>query len=369
MTNRDYPIQDYTAERRQIYLPPDIDLKSLKLKFKDVYQYPRVKDDLLFVPFADGRIECHNLVNNELVWTNATFGGDTKPYFITSDMQMLVYEDELLVALNDAIYILSIYSGACKNKIELSAELNESVLYGDILFIDVKEQKSYFLVALSLRSGEEMWRTPIPLGCGSKVVVGDALIVKDRFDEHLISYNRYNGKENWIIAAKLFTTDNAKVPAFYSNPFVMVNRLIASITDGHILCIDAVNAAILWKVKMTSHYVRAIPCNDEGIIYCESDSIIYCIDIHTGEIKNKLGIDSLIKVYSSPLFEPVVLTETQLILASAYMAPLVAINRKSGEIEQSVIVKKITFLSPFTAADRLFVLDQKLNLYISKPTK
>ena len=373
MFNKDYLIKNYTEERRQTYLPPDIDLKSLKAKFKDVYQYPRVKGDLLFVPFADGRIECHDLSNNKIVWTNATFGKDRKPNYIVSDMTLYVDNEELLVMLNGVVYMLAISDGFCNSSIEIrNQSLDGVVIHNGSIYCYDKKGDNYFIEALSIEAAGRYWCSTIPLKNGAKSIAmtGDQLLVMDGLSHNIISYNTHNGSEDWRLSAQSFAVDDANKFEFCADPVVRENLLVTSISDGHVICIDITSGQLAWKVKMIYRYVGPISCTPDGIIYAMSNLVIYCIDIFTGEVISELGKGKLKTVYPTSLFvAPSVITENQLLLYSTRYKSLAAINRQTGDIEQSIDIKKLAFPVPFIAADRLFLLDQKNNLYISKPAK
>ena len=372
MSDKDYIEGSYNPQRRQVYLPPDIDLKSLKPKFKDVYQQRRVKGDLLFIPFADGRVECHSLSTNVCHWSNDLSGIAGKPQYTISDMQMRIHGDDLLVVLQHVVYVLDIHTGHIKQQIgSFSGRLDEYVICGDMLFYRITEDKSYYLAALSLSANRFVWKSPTPLenGLTAMVMYGDKLIIRSGFDRRLIAYNKHTGQEYWRIDASLFESDEERKLSFHGNPLVMDDLLVTSLPDGHVVCFNIITAEVAWIVNVGDRAVRRLSCDPDGAIYVACNFVVYCINIYTGKIKKMLGKSKLKKVFQHDLFLPAFITENQLILFSAFMDPLVAINRKTGIVEQSVNLKHRALPDPFTAADRLFLRDKKYNLYISKPAK
>ncbi|MCY3758050.1 MAG: PQQ-like beta-propeller repeat protein, partial [Acidobacteria bacterium] len=131
------------------------------------------------------------------------------------------------------------------------------------------------LLAVSLSSGEELWRyRAAEFGIGeSSPCVGQGLVYIGDLDGVLHAVDVRTGKAAWTFA----TEGEIK-----SSPVLVGSRVLVGSYDSHLYALEADTGFLLWKV-MTEGYVHSTPSVADGVAYISGcDEIFRAIRVKDG---------------------------------------------------------------------------------------
>ena len=151
--------------------------------------------------------------------------------------------------------------------IESSAAIVDGVVYVG--------SQSGDLLAVSLSSGEELWRyRATKFGIGeSSPCVGRGLVYIGDLDGVLHAVDVRTGKAAWTFA----TEGEIK-----SSPVLVGNRVLVGSYDSHLYALEADTGLLLWKV-MTEGYVHSTPSVAGGVAFISGcDEIFRAIRVKDG---------------------------------------------------------------------------------------
>ncbi len=151
--------------------------------------------------------------------------------------------------------------------IESSAAIVDGVVYVG--------SQSGDLLAVSLGSGEELWRyRAAEFGIGeSSPCVGQGLVYIGDLDGVLHAVDVRTGKAAWTFA----TEGEIK-----SSPVLVGNRVLVGSYDSHLYALEADTGLLLWKV-MTEGYVHSTPSVADGVAFISGcDEIFRAIRVKDG---------------------------------------------------------------------------------------
>jgi outer membrane protein assembly factor BamB len=151
---------------------------------------PAAAGDVVIVPYSSGDIYALNLEDGQYLW-HAALGGFT---------------------LGGSVEGLQNISGA--------PVIKDDVVYAATI--------SGFLAAFDVKSGQRLWRAPVP-GSSTPWVAGNILFVLTE-DGRLVAVNRESGQVRWVTNLNSYIED--ETIRYWSGPILAGGRLIVASSDG-----------------------------------------------------------------------------------------------------------------------------------------
>ncbi len=179
------------------------------------------------------------------------------------------------------------------------------------------------VVALSRRSGKELWRftTGGPV-LGNPVVEGNIVIVAS-CDSTIYGIHLRKGNEVWSVKGDM---------PFVSSAAVRDGKAYIGGSDGKIRCINASDGELIWTFEGVEQYIEATPAvTKEHVIVGAWDRHLYTLDRFTGELAWKWAGPMAGVLYSPAVCQPVVHNGVIFIVAPDRV--MTALDEKTGDVK------------------------------------
>lgn len=179
------------------------------------------------------------------------------------------------------------------------------VLYDDKVYINGNSQGDSFVVALSQKDGQIIWKIPHPNAAHSfSTPIFREMDGKKQMifcgNKQILSYNPDNGSRYWFI--------NGPSEDFCSSPLYNEKNDLLLISSAwpqrHLLAIkpdgkgDVTNSHVIWQTTKGAYYVPSPVCTDDYLFTTMTNGQVHCIEVATG---NTVWTENLGKQYSSPV--------------------------------------------------------------------
>jgi outer membrane protein assembly factor BamB len=197
------------------------------------------------------------------IWTLALNNALTAPPAFRESIAVFALDSDQIAAYD--------LSSGTRLWLTSGATTVQPAIAADVVFIAEDDA----LEALSLETGEVVWRQPFDAGLAvPPTIAGDRLILATA-DGDLIARRAVDGVELWRRHLSRAAT---------SRPSFTASRLFVATTDKQIVALDLNTGDVVWNRPLNGagHDILA---NDDRIFFGSQDRYFYCLNAKDGEIE------------------------------------------------------------------------------------
>jgi len=201
-----------------------------------------------------------------------------------------VYGDRVFVGSQEGTFYALTQGGEMVWQRELGAVSAKPLVHGDRVFVGTDDG---FLIALSIKTGKELWRyaTRGPI-LKPPVVAGDAIFLSNEAD-HVYALDVETGKFRWHYKSE---TPEAYTLRGHAGVAVSEGLVLTGFSNGNMVALRAATGTLAWMTSLKGEATRFVDVDATPVIagptayVSSSGGGIYALDKSTGLVRWRLRV-------------------------------------------------------------------------------
>ncbi|WP_202854688.1 outer membrane protein assembly factor BamB family protein [Fulvivirga marina] len=331
--------------------------------------------EFMYIPMADGRIKMVDIDTLELkkeinLKDFAEIHRDKDDF---GGMYLLLYENSIIIQLDEAIYLYEINKGNLSVLIELNDLflIYDSFIFKNSLFVSLDKGNENVLLLIDL--AEKSKRVEFKQGSFPKFILFEREHIFLTDDSNIVCRSITDGTVLW--KTELASYGNYHDDVWESDEegditmyaVLVDNNLIVGVDKGKVISLSTKSGEVNWVASINAESAGV------SLIYSEGDPYIYAlanylyeIDIKTGELKRSSNIDQALNEIKLDLGHLGISKSCLFIGTSIGTPALVVLEKNSFEIKNSHPLEDNCELYGYPAimGRHLILMDFSKQLYI-----
>lgn len=325
---QDYNQLLFTNERLLPYHAKDLNYPlGDKIIAKNVASFPKITGD--YIIYANKNKEVAILARESAEEITISLPS-TKRTLDSSDLQLVVSGDHVLIHLNGEVYTISIHEKRIIDEVSVFCTGLDTAGCLYVNQITYNPDINRFGL-FDLDTKESVWTATLSNYCVKTCGNDKIVIVQDGlFLIH--AYDKINGQKRWTFDAKRQLNNDQKYFMGINSVLALQdNKLIFGCND-HVFCLNTQSGNSIWSKWFEGFSAANMSVYNHGIISSTSATSYYEIDMEMGDIFSYLNIKQITKDLSGFLFTKPIITANHVVVYSAMDSRLFIFFRKDFKV-------------------------------------